>query len=181
MSAGYKTLTTDAFPFQAQQNIAKGCTTINLANKNVYSAQNSLIHPSMSTTGDYAVNGIIATGTASSTMFALENKTVGAYGGVAYVCCLNAAGSGIGYATNVLTSEQMSSASSVTAGAATANLIASKDLTWPTIPATMCPVAIYGVVAGAVSHVSGSSSFSLVTSAGGSHAYTQLLNLNAIS
>lgn len=173
---------TAASGFQAMIDVLKGATTINLANKNVGSAQNSLVDPAASTAGDYAINGVIATlAAASSSLFALEDTVVPEYNGVAFVCCLNAAGSGIGYATNVLTSAQMSTALVKNAGAACANLIVSDDIVWPTIPATMCPVGIYACVAGSVSHVSGSSSFSLITSATGSHAFTQLLNMNQVA
>lgn len=165
----------EAFKHQAMLDVLHGVTNINLSNKNVYSAQNSLVEPSMSTAGDFAVNGVVATKAATSSLFALEDTTIAAYGAANFVLCLNASGSGIGYATNVLTSAEVS-----TAGGTPATVLAAEAIVWPTIPATMTPVGIYTVMAGAVSHVSGSSSFSLVDSAGGSHLFTQRLNMNII-
>lgn len=159
--------------FQATIDLMVGTSTMNLGNKNVNAGQNSLVHPALSTAGDFSVNGVIATVAASSTMFALQVTTVPAFGGMAYVCCLNAAGSGIGYASNVMTSAQVS-----TAGATPAAIAAAVVL--PDIPATMCPVALYTVKAGSVDHISGSTTFSVVTSATGSHAYAQILNLNQV-
>jgi hypothetical protein len=167
----------DAVQHQPLRDFLRGGVTQNLGNKNVYSAQNSLIHPSMSTAGDFAVNGVVATRAASSTMFTITpTVTIPIGAGAAFVCCLNAAGSGIAYPTNVLTSAQVSSA-----GGGCANILASDDLVMPAIPDTMCPVGIYTVAAGSVSHVAGSSSFSLVDSAAGSHLFTQRLNLKSIS
>jgi len=174
-------LVNNAFQFEQEQRMMKGLININLSNKNVYAGQNSLVHPAISTAGAYGLNGAIIDVAATSTMFALEQTTIPAYGGAAFVCCLNAASSGIGYATNVLTSAQMSSASAANKGAACANLIASDDIEWPTIPDTMTPIAIYAVAAGDSAHVAGSETFSAATSNGASHAYTQIMNLNRIS
>lgn len=161
---------------QAMRDVLHGLTNINLSNKNVYSAQNSLVDPSMSTAGDFGVNGVVATKAATSSLFAITPDTTIPIGaGAAFVCCLNAAGSGIAYPTNVLTSAQVS-----TAGGGCANILASADLVMPTIPATMTPVGIYTVAAGTVSHVAGSSSFSLVDSAAGSHLFTQRLGATSI-
>lgn len=164
----------EAVAHQPLQDFLRGVVTHNLGNKTVYSAQNSLIDPSMSTAGDYCINGTAYTRAASSSLFALEDVTIPAGGGAAFVLCLNAAGSGIGYKSNVLTSAQVS-----TAGAGCANALAA--VTLPDIPDTMCPVGIYTVVAGSVSHVAGSSTFSTVDSAGGSHLYTQKLHMMTIS
>ena len=163
----------DAVQHQPLRDFLAGAVTLNLANKNCGSAQNSLINPSMSTAGDFAIEGKIYTRAASSSVFALEDTTVPIGGGMTFVLCLNSAGSGIGYASDVLTSEQVSTAGAI------ASVQASNIL--PDIPATMCPVGLYTVVAGSVSHVSGSSSFSLVDSAGGSHLFTQLMNMNTTS
>lgn len=166
----------EAFGFQAQVDCMTGACTMNLANKNVNAGQNSLIHPALSTAGDYAVNGVIATVAAASSIFPLEETVIPVYGAVGFVCCLNVAGSGIGYATNVLTSVQVSEA-----GGTCALVLASADLVMPTIPVTMCPVGIYVVKAGDSLHVAGSSTFSAATSDGGLHAYTQILNMNTVS
>lgn len=171
-----ETTISKAVKHQALLDVLRGVANINLGNKNVQSAQNSLIDPSMSTTGDFAVNGIVVTRTASSSIFVITPDTTIPIGaGAAFVCCLNAAGSGIAYPTNVLTSVQVS-----TAGGGCANILASATLVMPDIPATMCPVGIYTVAAGSVSHVAGSSSFSLVDSAAGSHLFTQRLNMNSL-
>lgn len=162
----------EATGFQALIDVLTGATTVNLGNKNVYSAQNSLVDPSMSTAGDFAVNGMVATKAAASSLFALEDTTIPIGAGCNFVLCLNTAGSGIGYATNVLTSAQVSTAGSP------ANVRDHTGIVWPAIAATMCPVGIYTVIAGSVSHVAGSSSFSLVDSASGSHLFTQILNMN---
>jgi len=164
-----------AYAHQAMFDVLHGLTNINLGNKNVGSAQNSLVDPSMSTAGDFAVNGVIATKAATSSLFVLADTTIPAYGAANFVLCLNVSGSGIGYATNVLTSAEVS-----TTGGTPATVLAATTIEWPTVPATMTPVGIYTVIAGAVSHVSGSSSFSLVTSAGGSHLFTQRLHMTNI-
>lgn len=167
----------EAIQHQSIRDVLHGMTNINLGNKNVVSAQNSLVDPSMSTAGDYAVNGVIATKAAASSLFVITPDTIIPVGaGAAFVCCLNVAGSGIAYPTNVLTSTQVSAA-----GAGCANILASSNLVMPTIPATMTPVGIYTVAAGTVSHVAGSSSFSLVTSAGGSHLFTQRVGAISIT
>src|SRR4030067_904507 len=120
-----ETTISKAVKHQALLDVLRGVANINLGNKNVQSAQNSLIDPSMSTTGDFAVNGIVVTRTASSSIFVITPDTTIPIGaGAAFVCCLNAAGS--------------------------------------------------------VSHVAGSSSFSLVDSAAGSHLFTQRLNMNSL-
>lgn len=167
----------EAFGFQNQVDCMVGACTINLANKNVCSAQNSLVNPSVSTAGEYAVNGVLVSNAAASSAFPITPDTTIPIGaGAAFVCCFNAAGSGIAYPTNVLTSAQVS-----TLGATCAVVLASDDLIMPTIPVTMCPVGIYTTIAGTVSHIAGSSSFSLVTSSGGSHAFTQILNMNKVT
>jgi hypothetical protein len=165
----------NAVAHQPLRDFLRGAVTMNLASKGVVSGQNSLITPALSTAGNFAVNGVIVNATASSSMFPITHTTIPIGAGAAFVCCLNAAGSGIAYPTNVLTSAQVSSA-----GGGCANILASADLEMPDIPDTMCPVAIYTVAAGTVSHVAGSSSFSLVDSAGGSHLFTQILNMNKI-
>jgi hypothetical protein len=167
-----------AFGFQAQIDCMTGACTMNLANKNIGSAQNSLIHPAISTAGDYAVNGVIYTVAASSTAFTLEETNIPIGGGAAFVCCLNATGltAGVGYASNVLTSAQVSEA-----GGTCALVLASDDLVMPTIPATMCPLGIYVCVAGDSAHVAGSETFSACTSNSGTHAFTQILNMNRVS
>lgn len=169
-----ETKVSNAFKHQAMLDVLKNLTNINLSNKNVY-GPTSLVDPSLSTAGDYAVNGVVATIAASSTVFALEDTVVPAYGGANFVLCLNAAGSGIGYATNVLTSAEVS-----TAGGTPATVRDAATITWPSVPATMTPVGIYTVIAGTVSHVSGSSTFSLVTSATGSHLFTQRVGIASV-
>lgn len=168
---------TDAVVHQPLRDVLRGLVTRNLANKNVWSAQNSLIVPSISTAGEYAVNGVIVTNAASSSAFPFSaTKTVPVGGGLVAVCCLNAAGSGIAYPSNVLTSAQVS-----TAGAGCANVLASDDLVLPDIPDTMCPVAVYTVAVGAgAAHVAGSHAFSQAISAGGSVAITNIMTLQQI-
>jgi len=168
----------EAFGFQNQVDCMTGACTVNLANKNIGSAQNSLVNPALSTAGDYAVNGVIHTATASSTVFILADTTLAAGQAAGFVCCLNATGitEGVGYATNVLTSAQVS-----TLGGTCALVLASDDLVMPTIPATMCPMGIYVCIAGDSAHVAGSNTFSTCTSDGGLHAFTQILNMNRIS
>ena len=168
----------EAFGFQAQVDCMTGTCTMNLANKDVNAGQNSLVHPALSTAGEYAVNGVIYTATASSTVFTLESTSLAAGEAAGFVCCLNATGitEGVGYATNVLTSAEVS-----TLGGTCALVLASDDLIAPAIPATMCPVGIYVVVAGDSAHVAGSNTFSDATSDSGTHAYTQILNMNTIT
>ena len=157
--------------FQAMQDVLKAFTSHNMGNKNCYSAQNSLVDPSMSTAGDYVVGGAVKTKAAASSLFALQDQSIPKGGGCNFVLCLNAAGSGIGFKTNVLTSAQVSAAGAI------ASLLTDANVEWPAIDMdTYCPVGIYTVIAGSVSHVSGSSSFSLVDSAGGSHLFTQIAN-----
>ena len=175
----------EAFGFQAQQDILKAVHTWNPASKGVGSAQNSLVDPALVTAGSAVINGAhVATIAASSSFFALEDTQVPAYGGVNFVLCVNAAGSGIGYATNVMTSAEISTAVAdpeQSASTVPATVLDANAIVWPTIPVTMCPVGIYTVIAGAVSHVSGSSAFSAVDSAGGSHLFTQLATFNKAS
>ncbi len=176
MSSTTNRKTSQASEHKKLQDVLKATVTTNLGNKNCYSGQNSLIDPSLSTAGDFAVNGVVATRAASSSIFALEDTTIPINGAANFVLCLNAAGSGIGYATNVMTSAEVS-----TAGGTPATVRDATSVSWPDIPDTMCPVGIYTCMAGSVSHVSGSSSFSLVDSAGGSHLFTQILNYNKLS
>lgn len=166
----------DATMHQPMRDLMRALVTMNLANKNVYSAQNSLIEPSCSTAGAYTVNGVIVTNAASSSAFPITpDTTIPIGGGACFVCCYNAAGSGIAYPTNVLTSAQVS-----TAGAGCANILASADIVWPTIPDTMCPVAIYTIAVGSVAHVAGSHAFSQAVSAGGSVLFTNIISLKRI-
>jgi hypothetical protein len=167
---------TEATGFKEMSDILKATVTTNLAGKAVGSAQNSLVDPAMSTAGEFAINGVIYTRAASSSMFVLQDTTIPAFGAVNFVLTLDTAGAGVGYPANVLTSAQVSAA-----GATPATVLAAAANVWPDVPATVCPVGIYTVMAGAVSHVSGSSSFSLVTSATGSHLFTQILNYNKLS
>jgi len=169
-----RNLTDAALGFQALIDVLRSASmNYNMAAKGCVSGQNSLVDPALSTAGSFVVGGVFATAAASSSAFALEDTLVPAYNAVNFVLCLNAAGSGIGYATNVMTSAQVSAA-----GGTPAAVLAASAITWPTIPITMTPVGIYTVIAGAVSHVSGSSSFSLVTSAGGSHLFTDIASYN---
>jgi hypothetical protein len=130
----------------------------------------------MSTTGDYAVDGVIYTKTASSSVFVLEDTTIAAYGACNFVLTLDAAGSGVGRATNVLTSAQVS-----TAGATPATVLAAAANEWPEVPVTECVVGVYTVMAGDSAHVAGSNTFSEATSDGASHLFTNLLNYNTVS
>lgn len=175
----------EATGFQEMQDVLRHFATVNPTTKGVGSAQNSLIDPAYITEGGVIIKGaFVASAAASSSFYALEDTLVPAYGGVNFVCCQNAAGSGIGYATNVMTSAEISTAvadANQSAATVPATVLDANAITWPTIPNTMCPVAIYTVIAGSVSHVSGSSSFSLVTSAGGSHLFTQLYTFNKVS
>lgn len=165
----------EAVVHQPLRDLLRGLVTYNPASKGVGSAQNSLVDPALVTAGSLVINGVhIATVAASSSFFALADTIIPAGGAATFVCCINAAGSGIGYASGVLTSAQVS-----TAGGTAANAQASAVL--PAIPDTMCPVALYTTVAGSVSHVAGSSTFSTVTSAGGSHLFTQIAQLQTIS
>lgn len=166
----------DAVQHQPLRDLLRGLTTFNLTPKGCVSAQNSLIDPALSTAGSYVVKGKFATVAASSSFFTLEDTQVPAYGALTYVLAVNAAGTGVGYAADVLTSAQLSTAEITTAAGAQAEA----DLTTIDIPDTMCPVGLYTVVAGSVSHVSGSSSFSTVTSAGGSHLFTDIARLQTI-
>lgn len=169
----YVTKINDAVVHQPLRDLLRGLVTHNMTPKGCVSAQNSLIDPALSTAGSFVIDGKFATVAASSSFFALEDTQIPAGGGCTFVLCVNAAGSGIGYASDVLTSEQVSVAGAI------ASVQASTTL--PDIPDTMCPVGLYTVVAGSVSHVSGSSSFSLVDSAGGSHLFTQIERLQTIS
>lgn len=181
---GHMRKTDEAFNFQAEQDVLKATHTFNMSGKGCVSAQNSLVDPALSTAGSFVVNGEFATVAASSSFFTLEDTLVPAYGAVNFVLAVNAAGTGVGYATNVMDSEQVSAAVSDPAQSAATVPLTVRDadaIVWPAIPATMCPVGIYTVVAGAVSHVSGSSSFSLVDSAAGSHLFTDIATLNRAS
>ena len=168
----------EAFGFQAQVDCMTGACTMNLAGKGIAAAQNSLIDPALVTAGDYAVNGVIYTASASSSVFILEDTSLAAGEAAGFVCCLNATGitEGVGYATNILTSAEVS-----TLGGTCAEVLASDDLIAPAIPSTMCPVGIYVVVAGDSAHVAGSNTFSACTSDSGLHEYTQILNMNTLS
>jgi hypothetical protein len=164
---------TEAVVHQPLRDLLRGLVTMNLATKGVWSAQNSLLCPSVSLAGDYAVNGVLVTNAASSSAFPIHGTpTVPIGGGLAAVCCFNAAGSGIAYPTNVLTSAQVSAG-----GTGCANILANANLVMPEIPDTMCPVAIYTVAVGTVAHVAGSHAFSQAVSAGGSVAITQIMTL----
>ena len=185
---------TEATGFQELQNVLRGACNCNLSNKNVYAGQNSLIHPAVSTAGAIALDGEIITVAASSSVFELEETTIPALGGAAFVCCTNiAAGAGVGYATNVLTSAEiseshsalissgMTSAQISTAGGPAYDVYKSPKLVYPDIPVTTVPCAVY-VVAGADSaHVAGSNTFSAATSDGGTHGYFQRMNLTVNS
>lgn len=163
----------DAVVHQPLRDLLRGLTTFNLTPKGCVSAQNSLIDPALSTAGSFVVNGKFATVSASSSFFALEDTVIPIGGACTFVLCVNAAGSGIGYASDVLTSAQVSTAGAIASTQASVVL--------PDVPDTMCPVGIYTVVAGSVSHVAGSSTFSLVDSAGGSHLFTDIARLQTIS
>lgn len=170
---------TEASQFQALQDVLRGNCNMNLSIKSVGVGQNSLIHPALSDAGAIALNGDLIQVAASSSVFALQTTTVPAYGGCAFILCVNAAsGSGVGYATNALTSTQMSKASSVTGGAAASNLLASEDLVWPEIPVTTVPVGIYIVTGNDSAHVAGSSTFSSASSDNATHTFKNILNLN---
>ena len=172
----------DASDFQSMRDVLKGACTMNLSNKGVYAGDETGIAPAVSTAGAVAINGTIITVAASSAVFALEEASVPAYGGVGYVLCAHqASGSGVGYATNVLTSAQMSSASSVTGSTDPLNFMASEDVVWPTIPDTTCPVGIYVCTGQDSTHVAGSSTFSLATSDNATHTFYQKMNLTVIS
>lgn len=173
---------TEASNFQSLQDVLRGACDCNLANKNVGVGQNSLIHPRISTAGDIAVNGEIITVAASSSVFALTETTVPAYGGLAYVLCVStASGSGTGYPTNALTSAQMSKASSVHGGSAPSNLLSSVDLVWPAIPAGEVPVGIYIITGNDSVHVAGSSTFSSATSDNATHTFKNIMNMTVNS
>ena len=169
---------TEASGFQELQDVLRGACNMNLSIKSVGTGQNSLIHPALSDAGPIALNGELIQVAASSSVFALEETSVPALGAAAFVLCVNAAsGSGVGYATNVLTSTQMSKASSVTAGSDPVNFLASTDVVWPTIPVTTVPVGIY-ILTGADSvHVAGSNTFSHATSDNGTHTFKNILNM----
>jgi hypothetical protein len=167
---GTNRLITEASGFQAMQDVLRALTTYNPTTKGVGSAQNSLIDPALATTGAIVINGAhVASVAASSSFFTLTDTQIPIGGGCNFVLTMDAAGSGFGHPTNVLTSAEVS-----TLGAIASMPIDDTYTEWPTIPTNECPVGIYTVIAGTVSHVSGSSSFSLVTSAGGSHLFTQL-------
>jgi hypothetical protein len=171
---------------QPLREFLQGTVNFNPVNKNVYSAQNSLADPSCSTAGAYCVGGIHCTNAASSSAFTLTDTSIPAYGGACFILCYNATGTGVGYPTNVLTSAQLSTHEITTAAGLLAILNKTIDtygiaLQTPNIPSTQCPVGIYTVIAGAVSHVAGSSTFSAVDSAGGSHLFTNIMTLNKVS
>ena len=174
-----------------QDALRGGGCNVNLANKNVNSGQNSLIHPSLSTAGAIALNGEIITVAASSSVFELEETTIPAYGGAAFVCCTAvAAGAGVGYATNVLTSAQiseshsallsdgMTSAAISTAGGPCYDVYMSPVLSWPAIPVTTVPCAIYVIAAPDSAHVAGSNTFSEAVSDNAVTKYWQRMNMN---
>ena len=182
----------DATQFKALQDALRGggCN-VNLSNKNVNSGQNSLIHPSLSTAGAIALNGEIITVAASSSVFVLEETTVPAYGGVAFVCCVStASGEGSGIPTNVLTSAQiseshsallsggMTSAAISTAGGPCYDVYMSPVLSWPVIPVTTVPCGIYVIAAPDSAHVAGSNTFSEAVSDNAVTKYWQRMNMN---
>jgi hypothetical protein len=170
----------DAVKHQPLQDLLRGLVTLNMADKGVWSAQNSLLCPSVSLATQYAVNGVIVTNAASSSAFPIsDTPTVPVGGGMVAVCCFNAAGSGIAYPGTVLTSAQVS-----TAGGGCANILAfaqgsnaTGSSLMPSIPDTMCPVALYTVAVGTVAHVAGSHAFSQAVAAGGSVAFTNIMTV----
>ena len=56
-----------------------------------------------------------------------------------------------------------------------------EDLLPPVLPAQHCPVGLMTIVAGTISHLVGTTSFSLLTSATGSILFTDLMSMNIIS
>lgn len=167
----------EAVAHQPLRDLLRGLVTYNPTSKGCVSAQNSLIDPALSTAGSVVVNGkFSATIAASSSFFALTDTIVPIGGACTFVLCANAAGSGIGYPATVLTSAQVSAA-----GATAATAQAAADLQTVSIPDTMCPVGLYTVVAGSAAIVAGSTTFSVTTSAGGSHLFTDIAQLQSIS
>lgn len=129
----------------------------NLGNKNVGSVQNSDADLRISTAGDYAIGNVIYTKAASSAVFALPASTLSSSQAIKLLATLNSAGTGV-----------------VTAGA----LADSAATVLPATPAGGCPVAIIDIACGTSSIVLGTTTFSEITSSGGSTVITQIVGVN---
>ena len=195
------------------QDILLGVCTKNLSKKNIGSAQNSLLTPAMSTAGDYAINGVLYTKAAASSLFSnivvasaatssAAVVSIPAGGAAVFVLTLDAAGNGYAIpATNgvldkmgnaygngtgyVMTSTQVSSivANPNLSAATVAATIQGdlNDVVWPVIPAQHCPVGLMTIVAGSISHLVGTTSFSLTASAAGSTLFTDIMTMTILS
>lgn len=128
----------------------------NLANKNAGSVLNSSVDLRISTAGEYVIGNVIYTKAASSAVFALPASTL-ASSAIALLATLDSAGNG-----------------TVTAGA----VAASGATVLPATPAGGCPVARIDIVCGTSSIVLGTTTFSEITSSGGSTVITQLAGVN---
>ena len=183
---------TEASGFKEMQDVLRGgCANVNLATKGCGSGQNSLIQPSIDTTGNYAINGEIAAVTATSTFFTLEETALAAFEGVAFVLTIDDAATplGRGHATNILTSAQiseshsallsggMTSAAISTAGGPGYDVLKSVDIVWPEVPTDECTLGIYAVAGADSAHTAGSHTFSHATSDGGTHKFFQRMNM----
>lgn len=129
----------------------------NLGNKNVGSVQNSDANLRISTAGDYVVNNVVYTKAASSAVFAFPASTLSSSQAIALLATLDSAGTG-----------------TVTAGA----LADSGATVLPATPAGGCPVARIDIACGTSSIVLGTTTFSQITSSGGSTVITQLAGVN---
>lgn len=129
----------------------------NLGNKNVGSVQNSDAGLRISTAGDFSIGNVIYTKAASSAVFAFPASTLSSSQAIKLLATLNSAGTG-----------------TVTAGA----FADSGATVLPATPAGGCPVAIIDIACGTSSIVLGTTTFSEITSSGGSTVITQVAGVN---
>lgn len=151
LSAATGTATADSKAVSA----ATGMLTQNLNKKNVYSASDSDTAASLSTTGDFAVGGVLYTKTASSAVFTLAGTTLTSSQACMFLLALDSAGSGQVTQGNI----------AATSGACSL----------PATPANQCPVGQLVVVAGASTFVPGTTTFSQCVSNTGSVVMTDLM------
>ncbi len=129
--------------------------TMNLNKKNVGSVQNSSADARLSTTGDFAINGVIYTKTASSAVFTLAGTTLTSSQACMFLLALDSAGSGQVTQGNI---------ASTSAGCSL-----------PATPANQCPVGQLTIASGASTFVPGTTTFSQNASATGSAVFADLM------
>jgi hypothetical protein len=129
--------------------------TQNLNKKNVGSVQNSDAALRISTAGDYAIDGVLYTKTASSAVFTLAGTTLTSSQACMFLLALDSAGSG-----------------QITQGNIAAT---SGECSLPATPASQCPVGQLIVVSGASTFVPGTTTFSECESATGSIVFSDLM------